>query len=294
MLIFLMFIAVWGHQSWEHREGSAEKASNVPPNASKKLSATHASTRAPRPLKVQLQDAWFAIMPAAVWLGFFISVPVSSYAFLAIRECDCFWLRDDEIMPNATICFSPADYSLRCPAEDGSPEFVNATSSGSLSDSELHLYLGTMSVARGVIFVYAIGVPLMFAFLLCYCRRNISGKDNPTRLSRSLSFLYSEYREQFYLWELWVTFQKQFLVGVLSLSTFQPGQPVQLLLAIVFTLISLLLVGWFHPYRKVKLNVLAVLSSASLQFIFLTFLTFELSGRYGIQMQGPVSDCQIP
>ena len=292
ILILLMFIGSWGLQSWvrcECCERPPDKVALLPPDASPKPPDVHQSGKKRRPLKKQLRDAWFATMPAAVWLGFFISVPISSYAFLAIRECSCFWLGDDVMGSYGTVCFSPADYSLRCPTADGPPEFRNSSLTGSLSDHELRLYSDTTNVAYGAIGVYAFGVPLAFALLLWYCRHNISGKSNPTRLSRSLSFLYSEYRERFFLWELWVTAQKQILVGVLSLSMFQPGQPVQLLLAIVFTLFSLLLVGWFHPYRKPKLNLLAVLSSASLQFIFLTFLTFELSGRYGVRLKGPVS-----
>ena len=298
ILILLMFIGSWGLQSWVRCECKAPD--KTPDKTIDKAALLPQSGKKPRPLKKQLRDAWFSTMPAAIWLGFFISVPISSYAFLAIRECSCFWLGDDVMGNYGTVCFSPADYSLRCPTTDGPPEFRDSSLNGSLSalndslsDRELRLYSDTTNVAYGAIGVYAFGVPLAFALLLWYCRHNISGKSNPTRLSRSLSFLYSEYRERFFLWELWVTAQKQILVGVLSLSMFQPGQPVQLLLALVVTLFSLLLVGWFHPYRNAGLNFLAVLSSASLQFIFLAFLTFELSGRYGIRVEGPVRVAEI-
>lgn len=93
-----------------------------------------------------------------------------------------------------------------------------------------------------------------------------------------------------YYWELLITLKKQVLVGWLSLSFFRPGNPIQLLVAIVGTLFYLMLVGWVQPFRRPGLNFLAVVSSASLQFIFLAFLSFELSDQYGIALEGPVHD----
>ena len=138
-------------------------------------------------------------------------MPISSFAFLAVRECDCFWLYDDVGTINETICFSTADYSLRCPASAGSYKYQqNATHlSDSLSHKELALYEETIVAAHVGIYMYAIGVPAIFAGLLLYCRRNIEGPLDPTSLSQALSFLYSEYRDGFYAWELLVTLQKQ-------------------------------------------------------------------------------------
>lgn len=87
-----------------------------------------------------------------------------------------------------------------------------------------------------------------------------------------------------------MTLQKQTLVGFLSPSAFSPGEPIQLLIAIVVTLLSLLFVGWFQPYRKAGLNFLAHLSSTSLQFIFIVFLSFGLANKCGIKMHGFVHD----
>ena len=162
-------------------------------------------------LRQAFVSAWYAILPPVVWLAFFISVPISSFAFLAVRECDCFWLYDDVGTINGTICFSTADYSLRCPASAGSYTYKqNATHlPDSLSPEERALYEETIVAANVGIYMYAFGVPAIFAGLLLYCRRNIEGPLDPTRLSQALSFLYSEYRDGFYAWELLVTLQKQ-------------------------------------------------------------------------------------
>lgn len=80
-------------------------------------------------LRQAFVSAWIAILPPVVWLAFFISVPISSFAFLAVRECDCFWLYDDVGTSNETICFSTADYSLRCPASAGSYQYLHTLAS---------------------------------------------------------------------------------------------------------------------------------------------------------------------
>ena len=276
---------MWAYQAYQRRSRRTSATQKSPLADADSAVSQKAPNTPVAKVNHPAYDAWFTVLPTVVAFLFFISVPISSYAFVAVRECDCF-VQHGEAGMDHTVCFSQADYDLRCPASAGPSSVHDANSS--LPADQYQLYNDTTTAAYVAIGVYAVFVPVLFATLLVYCRHSISGKKKPTRLSQSLSFLYSEYHEKFFWWELAVTAQKQYLVGVLSLSMFEPGHPIQLLLAIVFLMFFLMFVGWFQPYRKAHLNVLAVLSTASLQFIFLAFLSFELSTKYGIQMAGPV------
>ena len=70
------------------------------------------------------------------------------------------------------MCFSTADYSLRCPASAGSFPFQNASSDfdDSLTPTERVAYDETVVAAKVGVFLYAVGVPLTFLLLLLYCR----------------------------------------------------------------------------------------------------------------------------
>ena len=152
-------------------------------------------------LRAALDSAWFMILPPTVWVAFVVSVPISSFAFLAVRDCDCFLLYDLHTgEPTNSICFSPADYSLICPVGAFSAKersFLAGPSAPSvpaiISEADHQLYSGTIAVAWTTIAIFAIGVPCVFAFVLVWKRHAIEG--TPTRLSTALSFLYAEYRE---------------------------------------------------------------------------------------------------
>ena len=97
-----------------------------------------------------LSSSWFFVLGPSVWLAFLISVPISSSAFLAIRQCECFWLRDPATAAlKGALCFSPADYTLKCPSTAGPTEFwQNATGlPESLTPDEAQLYDDTRAAA---------------------------------------------------------------------------------------------------------------------------------------------------
>ena len=72
--------------------------------------------------------AFFTILPPTVFITFFVSIPIASFGFLAVRECDCFWLLDPAGERNGTFCVNPIDYTLLCPATAGNATFrENAT-----------------------------------------------------------------------------------------------------------------------------------------------------------------------
>jgi hypothetical protein len=250
----------------------------------------------------EAKDAFFSALPIIVWLSFFLSVPISSFAFLALRACDCVYITFGSSMESNSsdftqMCFLHADYSVFCPPT------LNMTAAETL------LYHKTMDYAWFTVLVYAVGTPVTFAWMLFTARKAIRSSAD-TRLSLALSFLYREYRNGLWFWELLISITKLILVGFLSLSVFHPGTPMQIMIALAVTLcarfpipmckypraplqlhtfadrprplwssvlaVYTALVSWVQPYRNKGLGFLAVFSSASLQFIFLTFLSLML------------------
>ena len=176
-----------------------------------------------------LMSTFYLVLPVSVWLGFIVSAPASSFAFLAVRECDCSELYNASGGVNGKICFSPADYGVICRpppvqapsnvAEDGQSWGTrrlqqgnttppsNATwpldgdgalrftaSASLLDDYNYDDYDRVQVIASTCIAIYGFGVPIFFFVALSMSRAQIVGLLKPTKLSAALSFLYAEYR----------------------------------------------------------------------------------------------------
>ena len=109
-------------------------------------------------------------LPYLLYLLFFAFPLVSSRAFQAF-DCEEF---DDGTR------FLRVDYSLDC------------------NDAE---YDRVVSLAWVAIALYPIGIPLMYLTLLLYARKAIL-TEQPTDLSRSLTFLHQDYEPSMYWWEM--------------------------------------------------------------------------------------------
>jgi hypothetical protein len=164
-------------------------------------------------LWLEAKDAFFCALPMIVWLTFFLSIPISSFAFLPLRTCDCV-----DVSSNGSYtkqCFMHADYSVSCHTK---------------------VYEDTKLIASVSVIIYAVAMPTVFAWMLFKARKSIQGSARDTRYSLALSFLYREYRNGLWFWELIIFVTKLILVGFLSLPQFQPGHPLQLLIALAVTL----------------------------------------------------------
>ena len=73
-------------------------------------------------------------------------------------------------------------------------------------------YLNVRRDAWGVLWVYAIGVPCAYAFLLFH-ERHIIMDERKAPLADALDFLHSGYRPTCYFWEIINLMHKQFAVG---------------------------------------------------------------------------------
>ena len=114
-------------------------------------------------------------LPYLLYILFFAFPLVSSRAFQAL-DCEEFF--DDGT--NKTTHFLRADYSLDC----DDPEYTRV------------VFLSWVAIA-----LYPVGVPLLYLTLLL-CARKAILTEQPTALSRSLTFLHQDYELSMYWWEM--------------------------------------------------------------------------------------------
>ena len=133
-----------------------------------------------------------------------------------------------------------------------------------------------VSLAYLAIFLYPIGIPLLYLLLLMSAREAIRA-DRPTRLSSALSFLHRDFEARMYGWEIAEQFKKLFLVGIMV--RVRNDTIVQLGVAMIFTMVFMLISSIASPYRKQENDYFAVTCNFSLTavFLFCTMLKVERS-----------------
>jgi hypothetical protein len=147
-------------------------------------------------------------LPAVSIITFLAFPSVSSIAFRAWAcvefDMDTKYDADNNPLPRAAPdveSFMRDDLRIQC----GSPDHDDA-----------------VSLAYLAIFLYPIGIPLLYLLLLVSAREAIS-QDRPTRLSSALSFLHRDFEARMYGWEIAEQFKKLFLVGIMFACATTPS-----------------------------------------------------------------------
>ena len=174
----------------------------------------------------------------------FLTFPlVSSVAFAAF-ECEDF---DDG------RSLLKADYHVECHTSAWAP-------------------IAALAVAAIVVHVFAI--PLVFLALLLRARAAIhDGK--PTPLSRAMSFLHAPFTEHASWWEFVETAKKLLLVGFARVL-FEAGSVNRLFVAMLIALLSLTFLTLRRPYRALRMNYLAIVTTFLLACYLLLCLGYKL------------------
>ena len=190
-------------------------------------------------------------LPMALKLLFVVFPLVSAVAVQAF-DCEHFdngesWLR--------------ADYSLQCGSTMGNQtEFTPE-------------YKQVRAVAALAICIYPLGVPALFLCLLLSSRHQLSRRAPATTLSTSLSFLHSEYRKRWFIWEVIESLKKLLFVSFMRLVN--PGTLSQLMVAHVVALSFLILQLTAAPFKRASDNLLGLVSGAAYCLLLLGSLTLK-------------------
>ncbi|KAL1508306.1 hypothetical protein AB1Y20_004417 [Prymnesium parvum] len=128
--------------------------------------------------------------------------------------------------------------------------------------------------AAVLLFLWPVGVPLLFSMLLLSCRKEILSMRS-TPLSRSIAFLYREFVPAFYFWETLDVMRRIALSGLL-LVVFPDQEVWRLVAALLLSIFFVCGTLAAQPYT-LKLNTLvSVAAQLSLCVIYLSALLLKL------------------
>ena len=127
-------------------------------------------------------------------------------------------------------------------------------------------YRAIQGVAWLGVFIYPIGLPIAYTGLLYSARAHLLAAEK-TPLTQALRFLHSEYKPEFFWWELVEVLRRFLLVGVAVLIS--PGSLVQLVFGSLTSSLFLVLQVQAAPFKSKVDATLALMTSISLVILFL-------------------------
>ena len=127
--------------------------------------------------KGSLQSAALHSLEAAVFISFCVLPSVTRSLFLAF-QCQSFGFDD---LASETKSYLTASLDIECTASGAHQPIV--------------------ALAVGFIVLWPLAMPLLYAFLLYRCRRSIQNHQ-PSPLSRAIRFLWSDYEDGYYWYEM--------------------------------------------------------------------------------------------
>ena len=194
-------------------------------------------------------------LPFTMLVLFFAFPPVTALAFRMFEPCTTF---SDEVgQSQRWLVSSRKHYAVVCP----SPELAQA-----------------QSVAWVAILLYPVGVIVLSAWLLYLGRQTLLLEDENTPYTRAISFLHAPFAPSYFYFDLLELSKKLLLIGFASLV--EPGSLVQIMMAVVVSLLFLVLHLQASPYRTNTDNILATMMNLCLCMFFFwsTLLQMDVLG----------------
>lgn len=169
------------------------------------------------------QEGVQRIVPAALLITF-VLVPSRATQIFQTFKCDSF-----AYSPQETRRYLNDDLSVDC----DSPEYAALRTSAFI-----------------LVFVWPMGVPILYVLLLWASRKSIQSGERTT-LSHATEFLYDDYRTSLYWWEPLEMCRKLVLTGWVLLIN-EEAELARVLLAILLNLVFLCLQFSLRPFRRLE------------------------------------------
>ena len=224
---------------------------------------THDSSASERAHVVpQLKTALLRAAPLCLFVAF-LSMP--SVTSLAARTFlyQCF---------DQDSCYLEADYAVRIgePKEGGDYLGYNSLDRSTVTPSWGQI----RSTAWLGLALYPFGQLLVFAVLLRSCRHVILNQHT-SDLTQAVAFLFSDFKPNFYAFELLLMATKISLVGLAT--TFTPaGSILQVVFGLLVALFQLVVLATTQPYKRSINNAMGVGCSLMLVNVFLACLQIKV------------------
>ena len=204
-------------------------------------------------------------VPLTMLILFFAFPPVTSLAFRLFEQCTTF---SDELgQSQAFLISSRKHYALACPSDE-------------LTDAQ--------SLAWVAILIYPVGTILLSAWLLYLGRARLLLEEEATPYTRSIAFLHAPFVPSYFYFDLLELCKKLLLIGFASLI--EPGSIVQIMVAVLISLLFLVLHLQSLPYRRHLDNMLATMINLSLCIFFIWCLLLQTGALVNEDDSGELSD----
>ena len=135
-------------------------------------------------------------------------------------------------------------------------------------------YLSITTTASVFVFVWPIGVPLLFLVVLLPIRRYLLQKRS-TRLVQTTAFLHREYKPAYFFWESIFLAQRLAITGFVE---YMPRDFNRLQTGLLLTILYTLLLLYLRPYKRSDVGILAVGVQIALLGVFFGALNIRLYG----------------
>ena len=204
-------------------------------------------------------------VPLTLLILFFAFPPVTSLAFRLFEECTTF---SDELGESqAFLISSRKHYAVACPSDE-------------LADAQ--------SLAWVAILLYPVGVVVFSAWLLYLGRARLLLKEQDTPYTRSIAFLHAPFVPSYFYFDLLELCKKLLLIGFASLI--KPGSIMQIMIAVLVSLLFLVLHLQSLPYRRHLDNMLATTIHLGLCVFFIWCLLLQTGALATEENSSKLSD----
>ena len=208
--------------------------------------------------KGSLKSAALRSLEAAVFVSFCVLPSVTRSLFLAF-QCQSFGFDD---LASETKSYLTASLDVEC------------------SGSGAHKPI----IALAVVFIvlWPVAMPLLYALLLYRCRRPILNHQ-PSPLSRAIRFLWSDYKDNCYWYEMIALTKRLVLTNCILFINFgESDKLLRLLVGLLIALLDLTLQLLTQPFRKKSDDALNCVVQLMLVLFFVLGIIVKLCGADGV------------
>ena len=222
--------------------------------------------------KGSIQTAALRSLEIAILVSFSVLPSVTRSLFLAF-QCETFGY-DDLSSPPESKTYLLASLNVECNSADHVPIYATAWI---------------------FIVLWPLALPLLYALLLYRCRRDIRNHQ-PTTLSRAIRFLWGDYTDSCFWFEIWETVQKLVLTNAVLFVNIRDGGSNRLLRLFVGLLIAvfgLMVQLALQPFCKRTDNAIASMVRLMLVLFFIMGIMVKLCDTDGANAIHNLLDAQI-
>ena len=210
--------------------------------------------------KGSMQTAAVRTLEIAILVSFSVLPSVTRSLFLAF-QCETFGY-DDLASPPVSKTYLLASLDVECNSDDHKPIYATAWV---------------------FIVLWPLALPLLYALLLYRCRHEIKSHQ-PTTLSRAIRFLWADYKDSCFWFEIWEIVQKLVLTNALLFVNILDSGSNKLLRLFVGLLISvfgMMAQLTLEPFRKPTDNAIASMVRLMIVLFFILGIMVKLCETEG-------------